>query len=84
MSSERINHAADSNTILSNIQPDEMGGHGIADWLALAQVHATLALVEQERIANIVALVALPAVHAESLDRYPGVKDQILEALGLS
>lgn len=50
----------------------------------LAVAEATLALVEQQRIANIIALVAVPAVHAESLDRYPGVKDQILEALGLS
>lgn len=59
MSAGRIDHAADSNTILSNIQPDEMGGHGIADWLALAQLHATLALVEQQRIGNLIALVAL-------------------------
>lgn len=90
MSAAIQDHAADSRTILSNIQPDEMGGHGIADWLALAQVHATLALVEQQRIANLITIAgwvvdSSAADVGYDLDKLrTGVAGEVWEALGLS
>lgn len=58
----RIDHAAEARRLLANA--DRMGsmdwptqtGEYKADVLAEAQVHATLALVEQQRIANRIAL----------------------------
>lgn len=49
---ERIDHAAEAKAFLGNIEWGNQGG----DYLAAAQLHATLALVEQQRIANLVAL----------------------------
>ena len=57
MSAARVDHAASARTILSHIKPDELGGVDAADWLATAQVHATLALVEQQRVANLLLLI---------------------------
>lgn len=49
--SERIDHAAKARYWLPQ------NGDGILpDHVAVAQVHATLALVEQQRIANLIAL----------------------------
>lgn len=47
--------------------------------LAIAQVHSTLALVEQQRIANLMAYITL-------LGEHPGSEDtaQITAALGLT
>lgn len=41
-----------------------------------ALVHATLALVEQQRIANLIAYVALPMeVHGTESDAWPEIND---------
>lgn len=55
-----------------------------------AQVHATLALVEQQRIANLIALsvpqqtVSASEVHIPSWDEKLQLRPEIAEALGLS
>ena len=50
----RIDHAAVAHEILAHTPTN--GGVTYSDWMAEAQVHATLALVEQQRIANLIAL----------------------------
>lgn len=59
---DRIDHAAEATRSLADADrfasvncPLETGEHK-ADIIATAQVHATLALVEQQRIANLIAL----------------------------
>lgn len=47
---ERIDHAAEARRVLDNIPHESLLGNSTA--LAWGQVHATLALVEQQRIAN--------------------------------
>lgn len=77
---ERIDHAAEARTIIANTQPHQMGHTGNADWIALAQVHATLALIEQQRIANLIAWMDGWDSHdvpAEELER-------LKKALGLT
>lgn len=60
MSTERIDHVAEAHTALTAAQKNPADADVIVDpWLLAAQVHATLALVEQQRIANLIALVAL-------------------------
>lgn len=60
---ERIDHASEARVELDIAQrwPSEtfavQTGEHKADVLAAAQVHATLALVEQQRLANILTLV---------------------------
>lgn len=51
----RIDHAGKARQILAEI-PDGATEAGAMAWCAEAQVHATLALVEQQRIANLIAL----------------------------
>jgi len=54
MSAERIDHAAEA----AQIAAGGLSGGSFdqtRDYLAVAQVHATLALVEQQRIANLIA-----------------------------
>lgn len=51
---ERIDHTAQAVRVLDNFPHDDIADNQTA--LAWAQVHATLALVEQQRIANLLAL----------------------------
>lgn len=56
---ERIDHAAEArNRIVGGIGPSFDQGR---DEIAVAQVHATLALVEQQRVANVLFLAHLEA-----------------------
>ena len=55
MTTERIDHAAEANRILDNLNPPDRFVFEQTK-LAFAQVHATLALVEQQRIANLIEL----------------------------
>lgn len=50
---DRVNHAAEA---LRSLQGAGDGRNFATDASAAAQVHATLALVEQQRIANLIAL----------------------------
>lgn len=47
-SNERIDHAAEAARVLRDVSPDSNGTY--ADAMTYAQAHATLALVEQQRI----------------------------------
>ncbi|MGV8972893.1 MAG: hypothetical protein ACOH10_11270 [Rhodoglobus sp.] len=53
-SERRIEDASDEYTREGGPVPEN-----IRDWLAFAQVHATLALVEEQRTANLIAHLAL-------------------------
>ena len=55
MMTDRIDHAAEAHRVLSTLP----SGDTLDQAYAYAQVHATLALVEQQRIANLAALRAL-------------------------
>lgn len=91
---ERIDHATTAKAILANTKPEEFGT--TANWLAAAQVHATLALVEQQRIANLVTLASgNPSTIQRSASRAlleldpetkcdENVRPEIKEGLGLS
>ncbi|MDD7930102.1 hypothetical protein [Microbacterium thalli] len=52
---ERIDRAAEAQRLVTYAKGASVPGSG-ALYLAEAQVHATLALVEQQRIANLIAL----------------------------
>ena len=69
----RIDHAAAASAIAAD------GPGGMENpYMVLAQVHATLALVEQQRIANILSAAHLPA---DVFDHHR--MTEIREALGL-
>lgn len=54
---ERIDHTAAAREALAAAQMNPADADVITDpWLLAAQVHATLALIEQQRIANIIEL----------------------------
>jgi len=80
---ERIDHAAEARRGLSVLDaPDTIL---IADALSAAQVHATLALVEQQRIANLIALGIIFNDDSVIVSRHKGeVALEAREALGLS
>ena len=61
--SERIDHAAEARRILSDVKPYE--DQHLEVGMGSAQVHATLALVEQQRIANIIDVALLQLMSAE-------------------
>jgi hypothetical protein len=85
-----IDHAAEARRVLNRF-PQE-NPLSIPDALARAQVHATLALVEQQRIANIIAL-SVPqqplgsdkdvSVLIPSFDKEFNLRDDIKKGLGL-
>lgn len=56
---DRINHAAEA---LSALEGAGDGRNFATDAPLVALTHATLALVEQQRIANLIALAALPKI----------------------
>lgn len=81
-------HVAKAMTLRNNITPEDMGDPETRDWLATAQVHATLALVEQQRVANLIALFAIDNKDAADFATvgfsYPAALVEITEGLGLS
>ncbi|MGH3703000.1 MAG: hypothetical protein ACRDT9_00085 [Agromyces sp.] len=92
---ERVNHVAEA---LRNISPsavthyNNVPGQGTPEYvpgsLEIAQVHATLALVEQQRLANLIALSAAcdpdgdPATRLDDLRM--GLAGEVWEGLGLA
>lgn len=81
-----INHALEAKRLLPGWHDAMMPNH-----IAAAQVHATLALVEQQRIANLIALHAHEVaydigewsrIYHETADG-PALNDDIREGLGL-
>ncbi len=92
MSTGRLDHAAAARATLNALEemsPTEPMSTAMG-LIAVGQVHATLALVEQQRIANLIALGQYTIVPGE-MPIYRGVifegenvKPEIREALGLS
>ena len=86
--SDRIDHAAEA---LRALEGAGDGRNFATDASAAAQVHATLALVEQQRIANLIALWSMPNeskpgfIHAAGLtgDQDVQAARMIREGLGL-
>lgn len=75
MSAERIDHVAEAALILENYAPD----------YTVALAHATLALVEQQRIANLIAYCEIPESTAITPDFKRNLHlHTIRQALGLS
>lgn len=92
--SERIDHATEAMTRVERIKPGQLAVDAQV-LLGIAQVHATLALVEQQRIANVIALASLrigpndtPALRHLAIEPHglDGVRPAagIREGLGLS
>lgn len=87
----RIDHAGKARQILAEI-PDGATEAGTMAWCAEAQVHAQLAIVEQQRIGNLIAVMAnaLAGVGAgehstaEYVRLHQRINPQILAALGLT
>lgn len=85
---KRIDHAVEARKVLEDLEPHR-GQHLELD-SQLAQVHATLALVEQQRIANVIALHRHEVEYDVGWDRsylYESGTDDLFqemkEALGL-
>lgn len=93
MSDEKIDHAALANQAVSiaGMREAIQQGESVSDIAAVAQVHATLALVEQQRIANLIALLN-GGVNSEAVVNAPGdfstngwygLYDEVRKGLGL-
>lgn len=83
MSDEKIDHAATA--VAHNHEAMARRGFWASwRWQRSAQVHATLALVEQQRIANIIALGTEYAWGlGESEDYFAQLRPEIRKGLGL-
>ena len=91
--SERIDHAGQARTALAAAAASPADASVQTDpWLLAAQVHATLALVEQQRIANLISLGSQKhdltdgsTIRLWLFDPHSGeLHDEIREGLGLS
>ena len=91
--SDRIDHAAEAVALLNLAAATQHQGDP-THLIAAAQVHATLALVEQQRIANLVALTkntfaaheareALSTLTTAKLGEQIGLRPDIAAALGI-
>lgn len=81
---ERIDHVAEALRERAYAESPGPGDPTLAtNWLLSAQVHATLALVEQQRIANLIALHNADSVIVEA-GEWRDVEDAIREGLGLA
>lgn len=85
---DRIDHAAEARRHIdwAHEQQEREGDMGNAprDAALIAQVHATLALVEQQRIANLIALTALagnPSIQESDFDEGAELASAGLHAL---
>lgn len=93
MGAEKIDHAAVAVRTLDGIEGKSLPTDVIAAHTAHALVHATLALAEQQRIANLIALAAHEpgntGAYFRSVLSVPGehdtlsLRDEIREGLGL-
>lgn len=85
---ERIDHAAQAVRVLGNFPHEHIADSATA--LAWAQVHATLALVEQQRIANLISVYGAER-RGEDGSKFTPIPeitnaafDQAIKGLGLS
>lgn len=61
---DRIDHAAKAEQIIAET-PEQLSSAALSAWFAEAQVHATLALAEQQRVANLIALAGIAGIRQE-------------------
>jgi hypothetical protein len=85
MSAERIDHAAEALRIMNIAHDNADQG---AEWrsehqMKRSQVHATLALVEQQRIANLIAAISPRIVSNWSFSEAEDLRSEIRKGLGL-
>lgn len=89
----RINHAAEARRFAAWADSPSLPPENVAAISSMAQVHATLALVEQQRIANIQTERSELLAHAAGrtdptaasmLERAEALGRQIREGLGLT
>lgn len=73
---DRIDHAAEAQKVLA--MPSSRWGSPLSEMLAGAQVNATLAIVEQLRIGNLIALLE----HLDGDDYIPRLRE-IEKTLGI-
>lgn len=81
-----IDHAELALTLRNNIRPDEMADPDTANWLAMAQVHATLALAAQQRLANEIEFVKFAVSENSTITDQDGLQklaDRVVEGLGI-
>ena len=76
---DRIDHAGFARRLLNNSQGERIEQANV--FVAAAQVHATLALVEQQRIANLIALAGLPKVDGFENEVYDARTEALLGGL---
>ena len=81
MSTERVDHAATAQH--ANQEAMRRGFWSSWRWHRKAQVHATLALVEEQRTANLVALAAHYAHFAPSAPEGRDLMERVVVRLGL-
>lgn len=89
---ERIDHAAEAMKCVEYANSPQPGSPEVAaNFMAQAAVHATLALVEQQRVANLIAVMAMArqgvGAGEHSKDEYvrlhQKINPQVVEGLGL-
>lgn len=78
---DRIDHAAEAVNFLGATSYDTYGDDDRK--VALAQVHATLALVEQQRAANRIALASVVAESSRASGMHGSVVGLIVKDVGL-
>lgn len=83
------NHKDEAEELLAGASPSSVDPDFAHWYLARAQVHATLALAEQQRIANLIALAdssikTFDWIFGVDLDATTRLREQIIEALGLN
>lgn len=86
-----IDHKAEALRLVLFGEQDRIGDLSVAEMhacAALSQVHATLALVEQQRIANLIAFIDAEGGPHKVINHISGgwatVVDQITDELGLA
>lgn len=72
---------AEGLAVFSGDMNPEVTGERAMHAVALAQVHATLALVEQHRIANLIALAGLPKVNGFENEVYDASTEALMGGL---
>ncbi|MDR6691495.1 hypothetical protein J2X55_002418 [Microbacterium sp. 1154] len=87
MTRERIDHLKQAADWLDGAERPDITDALASQMAGIAQVHATLALVEQQRIANLIAVWMGPDIAVEGLAEdglsFDAVRDAIREGLSL-
>lgn len=80
---ERVDHAAEARAWLEGSETPQLSIPETTAFAAIAQVHATLALVEQQRVANRIALAATVAAASRHAGMHGSVLGLIVDGVGI-